>query len=134
MASRVDAQTAGESGAARGRLAALAQVGKIGGAFLGTAIAVLAFAQSVQAQTANQWRYQYDQSYHIIYYSPEAFECVNFSNKARITTAILKTQAEIKDLSFATSVLLPYRKLDPKYYGPQVDAIKGIIAHLNDIL
>src|SRR5258706_12897307 len=90
----------------------------IGSTFLATAIVAVVFAPSVQAQTANQWRYQFDQSYHIVYYSPEAFECRGPGNEARVSAAIVKTQAEMDELGAALLSYVPEGN-SPSPYGPQ---------------
>jgi hypothetical protein len=104
-----------------------------GGAFFAAAIAALLVAAGARAQTENQWRYQFDQSYHIVYYSPEAFGCYRPGNLKNIGAAMAKTQQEIQQLNAALGEFPTSEGLS-SMDKPSVNALTGMIRHLTDIL
>jgi hypothetical protein len=139
MGSWRSAQWTGKVGAslsaARGTIEGLAQARAIGGAFTGAVIAALILAAGAQAEdqaTANEMRYQLDGYYHIVYYSPEAFECFRPGNRKNIGLAIAKTQQEIQLLSKPLAELMSASSTSEDV--STVAAFKEMIAHLKDIL
>ena len=134
MASRVHARMAGDSGAARGRPAAVAWAGLFGSALFGAGIAGLLFAAGAQAQTENEQRYEIDQRLHIIYYSPEAFGCVSANNAKNIAAAISKTQAEIRLIQSELSAFPPINSGLSADDSTYVASLTGISVHLSNIL
>ena len=108
-------------------------VGALRALFLTAAIIAFGFATGAQADdaapTANQLRYQFDQDLHITYWSPEAFGC----KKPSVLEATERTKAEIARV---INVYQGYFGEAPPGHAvsPAADALRGIIAHLADII